>query len=444
MPFRWWRHARRDSSCEAMTRLSYVSMDAFSKGDRPFREKVASVDPLFWRHQLPLVKGDPASVFRDPESLVLSESAARKYFGLPMPLEDHKNHRELRDGQRQNSLSGRLVPLKVTGSCGTSLIIPISRRCLHAEHSIADRMSSVSSSCGFSNPSSAMSFWCTGTKPGDHCREDAPVFDRVIPTEPLPIKGSQRYSIHPDPLCRCPLTSGRWRATRASGSRITLYGVGIIGLVILFVACFNFQMNLATAQASLRAREIALRKTLEPPGAADRTISWRSGFDGAAIGWLVALALAEVLQPAFERLLQHPSQCTMTAPGCCYGPHRRHGGLAEWRLSRPGPVGFRPSAIFRTGNSGRTGSGRLQTVLVVLQFAVSIGLVSLSLSCSARSILPAMSIWAFARTICWWLGADCSPLADKKVSSTAAIQSRYFGRRHDRYPPSMAASRWTE
>ena len=38
-----------------------------------------------------------------------------------------------------------------------------------------------------------------------------------------------------------------------------LYGMGAIGLLILLVACFNF-MNLATARATMRAREISLRK----------------------------------------------------------------------------------------------------------------------------------------------------------------------------------------
>ena len=44
-----------------------------------------------------------------------------------------------------------------------------------------------------------------------------------------------------------------------AGSWITVYGIAAIGLLILLVACFNF-MNLATARAMLRAREIALRK----------------------------------------------------------------------------------------------------------------------------------------------------------------------------------------
>jgi putative ABC transport system permease protein len=36
--------------------------------------------------------------------------------------------------------------------------------------------------------------------------------------------------------------------------------------------------------------------------------------------------------------------------------------------------GFRPATVLRTNNSGQSGSGRLRTILVVLQFAVSIGL----------------------------------------------------------------------
>src|SRR3954465_6283881 len=65
----------------ATTRIYYTFVTLFA-GDRQFREHIASVDPNFFQVvKLPLVKGDPASVFRDPESAVLSQKAARKYFG---------------------------------------------------------------------------------------------------------------------------------------------------------------------------------------------------------------------------------------------------------------------------------------------------------------------------------------------------------------------------
>src|SRR5690348_6222329 len=63
------------------TRLDYTFMTLFA-GDRQFREHIAEVDPNFFQViKLPLAKGDPAGVFNDPESVVVSESVARKYFG---------------------------------------------------------------------------------------------------------------------------------------------------------------------------------------------------------------------------------------------------------------------------------------------------------------------------------------------------------------------------
>ena len=45
------------------------------------------VDPNFLQViRLPLVAGDPASVFAKPESVVLSETTARKYFGDESPI----------------------------------------------------------------------------------------------------------------------------------------------------------------------------------------------------------------------------------------------------------------------------------------------------------------------------------------------------------------------
>jgi len=45
------------------------------------------------------------------------------------------------------------------------------------------------------------------------------------------------------------------------GNRQMLYILGIIGVLILFVACFNF-INLTTARASLKAKEIGIKKVM--------------------------------------------------------------------------------------------------------------------------------------------------------------------------------------
>jgi putative ABC transport system permease protein len=55
--------------------------------DRQFFEQVSVVDPHFFTLvRLPLLVGDPATVFRQPNSAVLSEAGARKYFGDANPV----------------------------------------------------------------------------------------------------------------------------------------------------------------------------------------------------------------------------------------------------------------------------------------------------------------------------------------------------------------------
>ncbi len=160
------------------------------------------------------------------------------------------------------------------------------------------------------------------------------------------------------------------------GSWTTLYGLGSIGLLILLAACFNFT-NLATARAMMRAREIGLRKCV---GASRRQVA--AQFLGksvlmAAIALVFALAMVEILLPAYDRFLERPIAfhylqdwpfllaivVVAIAAGLVSGIY------PALILS-----GFHPIMALRSSQSGQTGSGGLRTVLVVLQFAVSIGL----------------------------------------------------------------------
>src|SRR5581483_2018047 len=108
--------AMRDQIPEvaAMTRLTYDFM-TLSASNHQFREHVASVDPNFFSViKLPLVKGDADSVFRDPESLVLSENAARKYFGTTDAVGKIIRTAAYCE-ESDTQCVPRLVPLKVTG-----------------------------------------------------------------------------------------------------------------------------------------------------------------------------------------------------------------------------------------------------------------------------------------------------------------------------------------
>lgn len=172
------------------------------------------------------------------------------------------------------------------------------------------------------------------------------------------------------------LTGGRYGGMTPAGSPATVYGFAVIALLIMLIASANF-MNLATARATLRAREIGLRKL----GGATRgqlVVQFLSeALLISVISLAVAMALVEVLLPAYNRLLAEPV-------GMQY--------LADWKLLAAivgGTVGlgllggaypalvlsrFRPAETLRSSDTAQTGSGAFRSALVLGQFAVSIGL----------------------------------------------------------------------
>ncbi|HEY0312797.1 MAG TPA: ABC transporter permease [Allosphingosinicella sp.] len=161
--------------------------------------------------------------------------------------------------------------------------------------------------------------------------------------------------------------------------RTTIITFAVIALLILAMAVVNFT-NLATARASQRAREVALRKVL---GASRKQLIWQ--FIGesiivAVIAMVIALGLVELLIRPFSAFLDADIRLTyfgsegialpvvllVTMVGVL-------GGLyPAFFLSR-----FQPAQVLKANKSAAEtpGSGRLRSILVVGQFAVSIGLI---------------------------------------------------------------------
>jgi hypothetical protein len=72
-----------------------------------------------------------------------------------------------------------------------------------------------------------------------------------------PLSRSDKYFL--TPFRKVHPTSDQYGGMRPPGSWALVYGFSVIALLIVLVACCNF-MNLATARATLRAREIGVRK----------------------------------------------------------------------------------------------------------------------------------------------------------------------------------------
>jgi putative ABC transport system permease protein len=153
----------------------------------------------------------------------------------------------------------------------------------------------------------------------------------------------------------------------------------IIALLILGMAVVNFT-NLATARASQRAREVALRKVL---GATRRQLIVQFVSESiliSATSMLLALALVELLVRPFAAFLDADITLSyfgrdgvlLPAIGLTLLVGVVSGLYPAFFLSR-----FQPAQVLKANRSAAEtpGSGRLRAALVVMQFAVSIGLI---------------------------------------------------------------------
>ncbi len=361
------------------TRLARENM-TLTSGDRQFSEKVGVVDPNFLQMiPLPLVSGDPRTALARPENLVISESAARKYFGGADPV--GKTLTTGRGGCQDAACANTTIILKVVGVMrdlphNTQLEFDF----LMPNTSLADRIDQDQKKNWVSNNNTfGYVTLAPGADPATVLVKLKPILDRSVDISAftnVKIPGSKIIEPRLTHFRDVHLTTDRFGGMKPSGSWTMIYGISVIGALILLVACFNF-MNLATARATTRSREISLRKCM----GAKRSQLIVQFLGEAVLMALIALvasfALVEVLLPAYSSFLGVPLRLhyeadwplTLAILGV---------GILAGLLSGIYPAlvlsGFRPAATLRANTSGQSDSGRLRTVLVVLQFAVSIGL----------------------------------------------------------------------
>ena len=363
---------------KAMTRLAREPMDV-RVGNRQFSETVDVVEPNFFQvFKLPLIRGDAAAVLAHPESIVLSQSEARKYFGDADPI---GKTLDVTEGFGFGGTNAAVHPLTVTGVFGD---LP------HNTHLLADFIMPNSSQAD-GMPQSAKESWEAeqsygyvllepNADPQTVLAKFNPIVDQNVDStkDGSPkMRGSEHEQVQLTQIWNIHLTSDNSiGAIKPGGSWTTVYGFAVIAMLILLVACFNFT-NLATARAMLRAREISLRKAV---GATRRQLIIQflgEAVITAMVALVLALALVEVLLPTYDQFLNRPITFDY---------------LTDWRLffgliaaaiaaglvsgAYPALVlsRFQPAAVLKSNASSQTGSGLARMVLVVLQFSVSIGL----------------------------------------------------------------------
>lgn len=190
-------------------------------------------------------------------------------------------------------------------------------------------------------------------------------------------KEGNRIGLYLQPLTSIHLYSQLAGELGPGGNPRYVYLLSVIALFMLVIACINF-MNLSTAGASGRAREVGVRKVL---GSGSRQLVWQFLVESilvTALATLIALALVYLLLPLFNDL-SAGNLSLQTIPRVWAIP-----GLVVFILITGLVAGsypafflssFRPASVLKGDFRAPGRTAGVRGALVVFQFFISITLI---------------------------------------------------------------------
>ncbi|PST83534.1 cell division protein FtsX [Pedobacter yulinensis] len=269
---------------EAVCRLSYGSIRLIASGEHAFKKEARFAEPeIFQMYGYRFLSGDSTTALADPHSVVLTASMAKTLFGRL----DVTGSRLRYQDQYDLKVTAVIEDLPLNSSNRFDYLMPW----LFYE--------TVDPSAKELNWTNYSFITLLKLKPGI-----AP--ETVNKSLVTLLKSSGSDSEQPHfifPLQRLHLY-GKFEQGRSVGGDIEQVRLfTALALGILLLACINF-MNLATARAGRRAREVGVKKTL---GADRRSLVFQFLTESMVlclISVALAVALAELLIPAFNSLLR--------------------------------------------------------------------------------------------------------------------------------------------
>ncbi len=352
------------------------------RGNVEALERVYWADPsLFEVLPLPSLSGNLRDALRKPDGIVLTRSIARKYFGrddpvgeiLTITLVPHPIIPSMQplfgqpaSGSYVMTVAAVIEDLPGGTQLGTGVFLSGLAAFSALTQLDKARIDADDSNFYFS---AVATFARMAAGPSlRHLRDaDADIVKRMYPRKGADSKLSLKYvrvdRMHTDPVFN-------------PGLRPRLGMTGLIGALILFVACVNF-VNLLTAQLAARAKEVAVRKATGASRASLAAQFIGESFVYVALAGVLAAALAEWTLPELNAYLDFRT------------PADWWRGLGVWTCAVGGAVALavlvgaypalvlsslRPVKVFNGAHALPRSSDLVRRILVTLQFSVLIAL----------------------------------------------------------------------
>lgn len=323
---------------------------------------------IFKIFSIPLKSGSSDKGLIEPMQLMLSETTARKYFGDESPL-----GKSLRLGNTFNAVvSGVFADFPDQSHWHPNVLVSFAT----LNDSILYGRKQLETNFG----NNSFGTYILVDEPFDPERMEAqfPAFlDRHMDHSSGAAKPSSWTSLFLQPLTDIHLHSHLDSEEEANGNINNVYMMGVIGLFIVLIACFNF-VNLSTARASKRAKEVGLRKVV---GAHTYQLIYQYLSESVLVAFIALVVAVALSTPAIHWLNAFTGKSIdvnvfldgrlligLVLVALCVG--LLSGIYPAFFLSS-----FKPALSLKGHHGSATGSGFLRKSLVVAQFSISVVLI---------------------------------------------------------------------
>jgi putative ABC transport system permease protein len=272
---------------ESAVRIDNASL-LVRRGDIKFQEDhtLFADSSFFHVFDFKLLKGNPKTALKEKFSIVLTETAAKKYFGKEDPLGKAVL---LTDGSFNATITGIMQDLPENSLVKADMLVSMTTLTQEFNKGLDDQWGNYSDKAFLL------------LKPGTNAKAlqaKLPAF--LVKRNGDEMKQLQMYpTLFLEPLKDIYLYSSRDGSK--TGNITNVYIFSIVAVFILLIACFNF-VNLTTARSAERAKEVGIRKVV---GALKTQLARQ--FIGESIilciiSFILSVGLSALLLPLFNQL----------------------------------------------------------------------------------------------------------------------------------------------
>ena len=255
----------------------------YKSADKVFSdEKATFADPSFFSaFDFPIIKGNPVKPFADDNSVVITKSTAKKYFGSANPI----GKVIIGDDRVNFVVTGVINDFPKNSSISYDMIMPMG---FHVRFMLKNHVD-LSTNFDYYGYETYLLL-----KPGFDAQSLAPAIQKIhLSFSPQDTDG--RYLLLP--IAKMHL----YNSDLTDKGMETVKVFTVIALLILVIGCINY-VNLSTARAMLRAKEISMRKIV---GAAKGQLFMQFIIETTLlfiIAGSLAFALIFLLVPVFNQV----------------------------------------------------------------------------------------------------------------------------------------------